>query len=258
LSDGLRDPVSGEEGTEPRPAEGEVTRRGLLGGAGGVAAGGLLVLGLPEAAEAARRRTREVAAGRTDRHTVGFLGRIAQVGPKLTAVGYVTRARGLRSSALFTRPPGRTSNDPRAADSSAARITFFCEATIESLSTVGSVITAIAGGRLRFFYQRGGGARFDDPGSFARGREIATFAAAFQNNLALEGQDRAGVALSGDLTQRRARRFQIQGRPVRFGHRGLPWSLEATGRGQRTERSTPRSEIFVSGELEVVDAARRR
>jgi hypothetical protein len=236
---------------------GEVTRRGLLGEAGGVAAGGLLVLGLPETADAARRRRgAQVGAGRTDRHTVGVIAQIEQVGAALTTFGYVTRARGLPNSALFTRPPGKTPNDPRTADASAARITFFSQTRLDSLSTVGSVITAIATGGVRFFHQPGGGASFADPGSFSRGEEIASFRGSFQNNLSIDGPDRAGVALSGDLAQRSARRFSIGGRNVRFGNRGLPWELEATGRGQRTEPSTPRSQLFVSGELGVVDAAR--
>jgi hypothetical protein len=237
----------------------EITRRGLLGETGGMAAGGLLVLGLPDSAEAARRRRRaEVGAGRTDRHTVRILGQIQQVGTSLTAFGYVTRARGLSNSALFTRPPGKTTNDPRSADPSAARITFLSRTKIENMDTVGSVITAVLGGGLRFFHQSGGGARFNDPKSFAKGEEIASLRGTFQNNLAVDAPDRAGVSLSGDLKQRSAKPFRIGGRAVRFGHKGLAWSLEASGRAERTERSTPRAVLFVSGELGVVDAAKGR
>jgi hypothetical protein len=237
----------------------DITRRGLLGEAGGVAAGGLLVLGLPDSADAARRRGRaEVGAGRTDRHTVGILSQIQQVGTALTAFGYVTRARGLSNSTLFTRPPGKTTNDPRSADPSAARITFLSKTTISNMDTVGSVITAVLSGGVRFFHQADGGARFADPGSFARGEEIAAFAGTFQNNLAVDAPDSAGVALSADLAQRSGKAFRIGGRAVRFGHKGLAWSLEASGRGERTERSTPRAVLFVSGELGVVDAASRR
>jgi hypothetical protein len=80
----------------------------------------------------------------------------------------VTHARGLSNSALFTRPPGKTTNDPRSADASAARITFLARSTTNNMDTVGSVITAFGSGQLRFFYQSGGGARFADPASFAR------------------------------------------------------------------------------------------
>ena len=233
----------------------EVTRRGLLGGAGGVAAGGLIVLGLPDAAGAKRARRPEVGAGRTDRHTVGVIGQTDQAGIAFTTFGYVTRAGGLSNSALFTRAPGKTSNDPRSADPSAARITFLANSTTTNMDTVGSVITAIASGRLRFFYQSGGGARFADPASFARGEEIASFAAVYQNVLAVDAPDRAGVSLSGDLEQRAAKAFRIGGKTVRFGHKGLAWSLEASGRGERTEPSVPRALIQFSGELGVVDAA---
>src|SRR3954447_20962674 len=236
----------------------EITRRGLLGEAGGGAAGGMLVLGLPDTAEAARRRRAEVGAGRTDRHTVGMLGQIDQVGTTLTTFGYMTRARGLSNAALFTRPPGRTTNDPRAADASAARITFVVKTTISNMDTVGSVITAVSSGRVRIFHQTNGGARFADPSSFARGQEIASLEGIFQNNLALDAPDRASVALSGDLAQRSAKAFRIGGKAVRFGRKGLDWRLEATGRGQRTEQSTPRAVLFVSGDLGVVDAALSR
>lgn len=237
----------------------EITRRGLLGEAGGVAAAGVLVLGLPESAAAQRgRRRAEVGAGRTDRHTVGVIGHIDQAGIAFTTFGYVTRARGLSNSALFTRPPGKTTNDPRSADPSAARITFFAKSTTRNMDTVGSVITAFGSGQLRFFHQSGGGARFADPASFARGVEIASFKAVYQNTLAVDAPDRAGVSLSGDLDQRSAKAFRIGGKSVRFGHKGLPWSLEASGRGERTDPATPRSLIQFSGELGVVDAASPR
>ena len=237
----------------------EITRRGLLGEAGGVAAGGLLVLGLPDTAEAARRRGgAEVGAGPTDRHSMGLVGQVDQVGTTLTTFGYVTRARGLSNSALFTRPPGKTTNDPRSADPSAARLTFLVRATISNMDTVGSVITAVTSGRVRVFHQTNGGARFADPGSFARGQEIASFEGIFQNNLALDGPDRASVTLSGDLAQGSARAFRIGGKAVRLGRKGLAWRLETTGRAQRTEPSTPRAVLFISGGLGVVDAASPR
>ena len=234
---------------------GEVTRRGLIGG--GAAAGGLLVLGLPGAAEA-QRRPRSVGTAPTDRHGVGFIVQIDQVGPSFTAFGYLTRIRGLNSAELFTRPPGKSTNDPRTADPSAARYTVFCQAGIQSLSTVGEVISTIAAGRLRLFRQPGGGARFEDPGSFARGTEIGSLDGLFQTNLALDAPDRAGVTLTADLTQRRVRTFTAQRRRVRLGGRRFAWGLHATGRGVRTERTTPRSRIFLTGELGVVDAVVRR
>ena len=234
-----------------------VTRRNLLAGAGATAAGGLLVVGLPDPAQA-QRRPRLVGAGPTDRHGIGIICRIDQVGRSFTAIGYLTRVRGLANSALFTRAPARSTNDPRSADSTPARLTLHSQTEIQSLSTVGDVITTIASGSIRFFHQAAGGARFDNPGSFAQGTEVASLRGTFQTNLALDAPNQAGVALTSDLTQARARTFSIGGRRVRVGDRRLPWQLYATGRGHRTEPTTPRAQFFLTGELGVVDAERPR
>lgn len=235
-----------------------VTRRGLLE-TGGAAAGGLLILGLPETADAARAATaRRVGSGPTDRHSVGLLMSVQQVGPNLVGVGYLTRVRGLTARQLFTTPPAQSTNSPRASDPRPARMTFYAEAKIESLSSLGDAISSQGGGRVRIYYQARGGASFDDPSSFARGTLIATLAGSFQNDLTIVAPDTANVFMSADLTQSSARGFTAGGqRRLRFGGPKYAWALRATGRGIRTDPATPRSELRLSGDLGVVDARPR-
>jgi len=240
------------------PDESLATRRHVLAGAGAAAAGGVLVLGLPDAVSAQGGRAREVGSGPTDRYGIGFLMAIDQVGTSLVGVGYVTRARGLDDRALFTRPPARDSSDPRAQDASAARLTFHIEARLEALAQLREVITSRGAGRMRIYFQEDGGATFDDASSFRRGTQVARLTATFQNDLTLIAPNTAAVTTSAELTQAAVRTFVAGGRRVRLGGSGLPWSLRAQGRGQRTEPTAPRSQIVVSGELGVVDAARRR
>jgi hypothetical protein len=101
----------------------------------------------------------------------------------------------------------------------------------------------------------GGGARLDDPASFGRGTVVAGFTLRFQHILALDSPDNAAATFSADLVQRRARSFTLAGRRYQIGRPGLPWSLRASGRGTRTEPTTPRSKFFMAGDLGVVDAA---
>jgi hypothetical protein len=251
----VSDSVTDETASPER--QDDVTRRRLLATAGGVTAGGLLVLGLPDVADAGGR-PRRIAVGRTDQRSIGFIVQMNQVGPSLTAFGFLTRVRGLDDGDLFTTPPARSSNDPRSGDPGPARFTLFSENQVESLSKTGDVISTLARGEIRFFHRPAGGATFDDPSSFRGGSEVASLEGLFQTHLALEGQDRALVTISADLKQRAARRLAIGDRVVRFGARRLPWSLEATGRGERTEPTTPRARFFLTGELGVVDAERAR
>jgi hypothetical protein len=233
--------------------ENVVTRRGLLE-AGALTAGGVLVLGLPEAAPAAAAGPR-VGSGLTDRHSVGLLMAIRQVGPSLAGFGYLTRVRGLTAAQLFTSPPAISSADARASDPGPARFTFFSEAKIESLSQLAEAISSTGGGNVRIYYQARGGATFDDPASFAKGLHIATLVGNFQNDLTLTEPNTADVHVTADLTQTRVRQFSAGAVPkLRFGGAGYAWTLRATGRGHRTEPTTPRSELTLSGDLGVVDA----
>lgn len=229
----------------------EVTRRRLI--AGGAVAGGLLVVGVPSLAEA--KKEKQVGSGRSDRHSVGFLGQINQEGPTLTVFGYMTRVEGLGTSALYTVPPAINSNDPRASDPGPARFTFLGQATMNSMSRRGDVLSATASGAVRIYVQPDGGANFDDPGSFGDGEVIAAYKGSFLNDLLLDGENRGAFAMSGDLTQSKAPGFKLDGRRLQFGSKGLPWNLGASGRGVRTEPTIPRATISVSGDLGVVDAA---
>jgi hypothetical protein len=230
--------------------ESAVTRRGLLE-AGALTAGGVLVLGLPEvgAAAAAARR---VGSGLTDRHSVGLMMAIRQVGPELVGFGYLTRARGLTAAQLFTSPPALRSTDPRASDPGPARFTFYSQAKIESLSQLGAAISSTGGGSVRIYYQAGGGATFADPTSFAKGVHIATLSGNFQNDLTVIQPNTADVNVTADLSQTRVREFSTGAGRARFGGAGYAWTMRATG--LRTDPDTPRSELTLAGDLGVVDA----
>lgn len=234
--------------------EGAVTRRGLLE-ASGVAAGGVLILGLPDAAGAAAAAGRRIGSGPTDRHSVGLLMAIRQVGPSLVGFGYLTRVRGLDNAQLFTAPPAIHSADPRASDPGPARFTFYSEAKIASLSQLGEAISSTGGGRVRIYHQANGGASFSDPASFAKGLLIATLDGNFQNDLTVTEPNTADVHVTADLTQSGARSFTTAsaGR-LRFGGPRYAWTMRATGRGHRTDAAAPRSELTLSGDLGVVDA----
>lgn len=234
----------------PGSAGRRLTRRGLL--AGSVGAAGLVVLGLP-AAGAGQSRPRAVGAGPTDRTTLGLIARVVQEGRDLVAVGHLTRLRGLGLASLYTRSPGTISGDPAASDVSLARFTVVVRARIAALRVLGPAISAVGSGTAAIHLLPDGGARLDDTASFAAGRAVASFGVDFQNDLALDGPDNAAASLLVDLTQRQARAFSLDGRRLRIGGAGVPWTLRAAGRGIRSEPSIPRSTIFVSGGLAAGD-----
>ena len=221
---------------------------------GAAAAGGALVVGVPGLAAQARP-ARPVGAAATDRATIGLIAQVDQVGRELTAVGRLTRLQGVPLAALTTAPPGVISTDPAAADLSLARFTVVARCTIAGLSVLGSSITAIASGRIAIHFLPQGGARLGEPASFAAGRPVAAFEGTFQNDLALDSPDNAGTSLLADLSQRTARVFTLSGRRHRLGRAGLAWTLRASGRGRRLEPTAPRSQLFMSGDMALGDAA---
>ena len=62
------------------------------------------------------------------------------------------------------------------------------------------------------------------------------------------------MCIRDSLVQRGARVFTLGGRRHQLGRPVLPWSLRATGRGERSDPVTPRSQFFMSGDLGVIDA----
>jgi hypothetical protein len=252
----------GSDALEDEPAEQEwvapddgLSRRELVVRAGSLGAGALVLVGMPPTAAAGGPTS--VGAGLTDRRTVEFVTRVDQVGASLTAVGYLTRVKGLASTLLFTRPLPSSGAVASTDDIETARFIVVVQASMATVTALGSAITGHGTGTAEFRLLPGGGARLDDPSSYASGTSIATFAVEFQHNLAIDAPDRAYTSLNADLTQRSARAFQLQGKTYQLGKAGLPWSLRAGGRGVRTDPAVPRSDHFVSGDLGVVDARRR-
>jgi hypothetical protein len=194
----------------------------------------------------------------------GLIGKVAQVGVHLTAVGYLTSLRGLKDSQLFTVARGTDFRDPNSSDEGQARFTFHSETEIGSLSATGrpggapgdlGTIVANADGALGIYFRAGGGADFDDPGSFKQGKQVAAFSCAFQDNLTLQPPDfltLASVALGGSLTQTVARTFAIAGKQSQISTVGAQRGLAATGWGELTDPDEPRSTLWLAGVLSVV------
>jgi hypothetical protein len=259
-----RDRVGGDPGT--------LTRRRLVGALGGaaVAASALppMALGSEAAGEwetaAAASGTVILGSGVTGRAVVGLIGKVAQVGVHLTAVGYLTSLRGLKDSQLFSVARGTDFRDPNSNDEGQARLTFYSETEIGSLSATGrpggasgdlGTIVANAGGALGIYFRGGGGADFDDPLSFKQGKQVAAFSCSFQDNLTLQPPDfltLASVALGGSLTQTVARTFAIAGKQSQIAKVGAQRALAATGWGELTDPEEPRSTLWLAGVLSVV------
>jgi hypothetical protein len=244
--------VGAYEPPEDEPAPAGVSRRGLLARAGGVAAGVLLV-GVAEAG-AQGPGVRSVGAGATDRRSIEFLARVQQTGRDLSAVGWLTHVQGLSASQLVTGATPVASTDPAASDPGVRRLTVVVDARLQSISALGTAITGHGVGRAAIHLHPSGGARLDDPASFAAGTAVATFTLSFSHSLAIDTPDRAGATFAADLVQRGARVFTLGGRRHQLGRPALPWSLRATGRGERSDPATPRSQFFLSGDLGVIDA----
>ncbi len=238
--------------TAPEPG---VSRRRLLATMGAATAGSIALLGLPEVAAAATPS--EVGSGPSDRRTVDFVARIDQTGTQLVALGYLTRVAGLPSSVLFTKPPATSTADPGSLDTTTARFAVTMRAKIESISALGTAIAGHGAGTTEIHFLPDGGASLDQPASFSAGNAVAAFRLLFQHSLAIDAPNRAMGGFAADLTQLRVRSFAFDGRRYQLGKAGLPWSLRAAGRGERTEPTTPVSQHFVAGDMGVVDAVRR-
>lgn len=218
---------------EPQALD-HVTRRGLLGAAGGGAATAALLS--PGVAGAQARRTRRAGAD-----AIEAIGHLRQEGRTITGFGYVTHLGPVGDGALFAGTGEETERQ--------ARVTFSAQADVVSLHRVETAFSAVGEGTLRL-HLNPGGSSFDDPGSFARGPRIATFAMRLHNRLLVQAPDVAIIDLAGDLTQRTGPSFSLGGRRRRFGARGRRYRFEASGNGVRSDATLPRAEFVVIARID--------
>ena len=221
------------ESTHAGPSRGAVTRRTVLAGAGGLAAAGAT----PSAAQAALlHRIGEPSDGTA---AAEVIGRLDQVGDAITGYGYLTRIHGLPEAALF-RGSQRTE--------ASARFTFASTVNVTARFILGALVSVDGTGSVTFYLDSGGG-DFSHPHTFSDGTAIAKFAGHFHNVLTVIAPNQGISTIEGELQQRSARTFSLDGRRARFGHRGLRLHLSVIGPSARTAPSPPSAFFDVAGDL---------
>ena len=205
--------------------EGRLTRRGVLAGAGALATAGVVA-----PAASAAKHVRQLGEPRHGGPAAEAFGELAQDGDGLTGYGYITHLAGM-------------SGQPR--------LTFFAQATVHERFPHGTLVAVIGTGTLTIHLDDGS-ADFASPGTFGAGRTIAGFAARFQHVATVFAPNQALSHVEGDLTQRVARHFELDGHRSRLGHHGLRLHLTASGQGRRTQPVPPRAVFDVAGRFDVV------
>src|ERR1700751_5822426 len=216
-----------------------VTRRGVLtgglAGVGGLAAGGIA----PDVAGAAGlHRVGEPADGTAAAEVVGHLD---QVGDAITGYGYLTRIHGLRETDQFRRPWGTEAT---------ARFTFSSKVQVNARFIRGALVSVDGVGTLTFFLDPNG-ADFANPATFSDGTAIAKFDAHFHNLLTVVLPNQGISTIAGELTQRHARTFSLEGRPPGLGRRGWGLHLSGAGPSQRPAPSPPTAFFEVAGDITI-------
>jgi hypothetical protein len=223
----------GNESEEIGRGEHGVTRRGVLAGAGGLAAAGI---GPGLAAATGVHRVGEPTDGTAAAEVVGHLD---QVGDAITGYGYLTRIHGLGTGQLFRGSP---------ATEATARFTFFSKVQVNGRFIRGALVSVDGIGTLTFFLDPSG-ADFAKPDTFSDGTAVATFAAHFHNLLTVLAPNQGISTIAGELTQREARTFAFERRLTQFGHRGLRLHLAVAGPSTRTAPSPPTATFEVAGDI---------
>ena len=209
------------------------TRRQVVAaGAGGAA---LAVPGVASAASVVR-----VGVAPEAREAVGVIGTILQDGPRLTGFGYLTHVAGLTAAELFT--------DPAQRGAATARLRWHASVVVDTLDVLPQLFYGTGKGRLRFFHSPEGGAVDGEPDTFTSGRLVARYTGRFRNTQTVYAPDHAVTEIIGELVQREARAFDLDG-PRRLGRVGALQQLEASGPAIRTDATIPRSTRYVAGGL---------
>jgi hypothetical protein len=204
-----------------------------------------LVVGVPAAAADDRAAAPAVGTTSKGRTAVELLAKIDQEGTEFIGYGYLTVIQGLTLDQLFT--------DPSAPSESTARFTVHSSASLVSRVALGDVHALDLEGTMSFYFDRDGGASFDQPDSFSAGARIARSKVTMQDILSVIGPGEGVPTLGGDVRQTAAEPFTLDGTRYQLGKVGLLTRLSGTGRGTLEDASLPRSSLSFSANLVVVD-----
>lgn len=201
---------------------------------------------------ASRPRAIGTPAGRT---AFEYVGRLAQAGLALTGYGYVTHIDGVPDSALFA-----TAN-PLGRNEQTARFTFVARALPSQgfqvpnpAGTPALFALDSAGTETIFVSAKPGKRAWNDPATFGRGTPIASYAVRFQDSVAALvplDPNRGVVDVVGDLCQRTASGFVLNGEQVALGRAGVLARTTVHGWSVRTSAAGPSSVSMVAGNVVV-------
>jgi hypothetical protein len=222
-----------------------VSRRGVLGGAGKMAAAGvaLSAAGAAVAPElAAANAAGGIAVSPKGTTAIEFLAQIQQNGDQLVAFGYLTEVAGLSEGDLFTGTPGEGTS----------RLTAYATGTVGTRTANGAVHNLDLSGMLTIYSLPGGGASFGNPDSFQSGSPVAAYSLTIQDILAVILPNTGVPTLIGDLRQTSA--SSLGGGKGKFGQNGNKLRLLATGLGTRSnsDPQPPVATLTVAGNLATV------
>jgi hypothetical protein len=238
------DPEASDADDFSGPLDEPFSRRRMLAGLGGAAAGGIALgsVSPAEAAEAdAARKAGEVGVARPLRSATRLVGRVDQRGKSFVAYGFLTVVAGLREAELFSSRGNPLSE-------ATAYFTFHATASLVQRSVIDDRVFVVdVVGRMRHYYQASPGSSFDHPSSFARGKKIATSSIKLQDILSTIAPNEGIPTIEGPVRQLSSARFRHGGRTRRFGHRGLRTRLFATGRATRTDPNAPVARLSIAG-----------
>ena len=214
-----------------------LTRRSVLAGAGAAVAAGLGAAGT-SAADAATTR---VAVGPDDATVTEFRGRIAQTGSSgqdFEATGFLTKLRGATHADLFDGHPPAVGT---------ALFTVFATGRLRNRVLDMSVHALDIAGTLTVYQRHAPGAHFGAPGSFQRGRAVATFSLVLQDVLTVFAPASGIPTLTGDMRQTAGAALHAGLAGKHFGAKGQRLRMFATGLGALTDPKTLNADLEIAG-----------
>jgi len=175
---------------------------------------------LPALAQGEGAAPAEIGAGPLDERALALVGTVEYGEDGVRLYGYLTFVTGLEPALLFV--------DGEAPGPASARFTFLGEVPAAERTEAGGVVEVAGAGRLTFFLDEAGGARFDDPATFGDGVVIAGAALTVRDILQARPD---GLVAVGDarLAQETAEPFSLGGEAYRFGRPGIEQRLRFVG-----------------------------